>query len=40
MKKIEAFIKAFRLDDVTLALHDVEGMTVTEARRRRRGRIW
>ena len=41
MKKIEAFIKAHRLDDVTLALHDVEGltgMTVTEARGRGRGR--
>ena len=34
MKKIEAFIKAHRLDDVTLALHDIEGLTgisVTDA---------
>lgn len=35
MKKIEAFIKTHRLDDVTLALHHVEGltgMTVSDAR--------
>lgn len=35
MKKIEAFIKAHRLDDVTRAMHHVEGlggMTVTDAR--------
>ncbi len=35
MKKIEAFIKTHRLDEVTLALHKVEGlsgMTVTDAR--------
>lgn len=35
MKKIEAYIKAHRLDDVTLALHhleDLTGMTVSEAR--------
>ncbi len=35
MKKIEAFIKAYRLDNVTLALHHVEGLTgvtVSEAR--------
>ena len=41
MKKIEAFIKAHRLDDVTLALHHVEGltgMTVSEARGFGRGR--
>ena len=41
MKKIEAFIKAHRLDDVSLALHRVEtlgGMTVTDARGFGRGR--
>lgn len=41
MKKIEAFIKAHRLDDVSLALHHVEhlgGMTVTDARGFGRGR--
>jgi nitrogen regulatory protein PII len=41
MKKIEAYIKAHRLDDVTLALHKVEhlgGMSVTEARGVGRGR--
>ena len=35
MNKIEAFIKTHRLDEVTLALHRVEGlsgMTVTDAR--------
>jgi nitrogen regulatory protein P-II 1 len=34
MKKIEAIIKPFKLDDVKAALHDigVHGMTVTEAR--------
>ena len=35
MKKIEAFVKAHRLDDVSLALHRIEtlgGMTVTDAR--------
>ncbi len=35
MKKIEAFLKTHRLDEVTLALHKVEGlsgMTVTDAR--------
>lgn len=41
MKKIEAFIKAHRLDEVSLALHRVEalgGMTVTDARGFGRGR--
>lgn len=41
MKKIEAFIKTHRLDDVTRALHHVEGlsgMTVTDARGFGRGR--
>lgn len=41
MKKIEAFIKAHRLDGVSLALHRVEtlgGMTVTDARGFGRGR--
>ena len=41
MKKIEAFIKAHRLDDVSLALHRVEtlgGMTMTDARGFGRGR--
>lgn len=41
MKKIETFIKAHRLDGVTLALHHVEGltgMTVSEARGFGRGR--
>jgi nitrogen regulatory protein PII len=35
MKKIEAFVKVHRLDDVSLALHRIEtlgGMTVTDAR--------
>ncbi|HKS88779.1 MAG TPA: P-II family nitrogen regulator [Stellaceae bacterium] len=34
MKKIEAIIKPFKLDDVKAALHEVgvTGMTVTEAR--------
>lgn len=35
MKKVEAFIKTHRLDEVTLALHKVAGltgMTVTDAR--------
>lgn len=34
MKKIEAVIKPFKLDDVKEALHDVgvQGMTVTEVR--------
>ena len=34
MKKIEAIIKPFKLDDVKEALHDVgmQGMTVTEAK--------
>lgn len=35
MKKIEAFIKSHRLDEVSLALHNVEalgGMTLTDAR--------
>ncbi len=34
MKKIEAIIKPFRLEDVKTALHDagVQGMTVTEVR--------
>ena len=35
MKKIEAFVKPHRLDDVSLALHRIEtlgGMTVTDAR--------
>ena len=34
MKKIEAIIKPFKLDDVKAALHDigVQGMTVTEAK--------
>lgn len=35
MKKVEAFIKAHRLDDVTLALHHIDGLTgatVSEAR--------
>jgi len=41
MKKIEAFIKTHRLDDVAEALHHVEGvsgMTVTDARGFGRGR--
>lgn len=41
MKKIEAFIKTHRLDDVSLALHHVEGlsgMTVTDARGFGRGK--
>ena len=34
MKKIEAIIKPFKLDDVKAALHEIgiEGMTVTEVR--------
>lgn len=34
MKKIEAIIKPFKLDDVKEALHDIglQGMTVTDAR--------
>ena len=34
MKKIEAIIKPFKLDEVKQALHDVgvEGLTITEAR--------
>jgi nitrogen regulatory protein P-II 1 len=34
MKKIEAIIKPFKLDDVRAALHDigVRGMTITEAK--------
>lgn len=40
MKKIEAFIKAHRLDDVTLALHHVEGLTgVTVSESRGFGRV-
>jgi nitrogen regulatory protein P-II 1 len=34
MKKIEAIIKPFKLDDVRAALHDigVQGMTITESK--------
>lgn len=41
MKKVEAFIKAHQLDDVTLSLHHVDGLTgvtVNEARGFGRGR--
>ena len=41
MKKIEAFIKSHRLDEVALALHHVDGlsgMTITDARGFGRGR--
>ena len=41
MKKIEAFIKAHRLDELSIALHHVEGltgMTVTDAHGFGRGR--
>lgn len=41
MKKIEAFIKSHRIDEVALALHHVEGltgMTMTDARGFGRGR--
>jgi nitrogen regulatory protein PII len=42
MKKIEAFIKSYRLNDVTRALHCVEGltgMTITDARGLGRGGV-
>jgi nitrogen regulatory protein PII len=41
MKKIEAIIKPFKIEDVKVALHEagVEGMTVTEVKGHGRQRV-